>query len=138
MTLLVVVDTNVIVGGLLSHDEASPPARILDAMLAGSLHCVLSDQLLEEYRAVLLRPAIKARHGLTEPEVDVVLQGIVANAGWRRCGATTMHDDTHVVALLSAESAAIVVTGDAPLRESLARAGRTALTPAQFIAGPSA
>jgi predicted nucleic acid-binding protein len=80
MIALAVVDTNVVVSGVLARDGDSPTGRILDAMLIGDLHIVLSEELLAEYRAVLLRPAIVDRHGLSEAEVDVVLEGVVVNA----------------------------------------------------------
>ena len=73
MTLIALVDTKVIVSGLLAAADDSPTARILDAMAVGTLHFILSDELLAEYRAVLLRPAVATRHGLTEAEVDAVL-----------------------------------------------------------------
>jgi len=128
--LLAVVDTNVVVSGLLSRDGDSPTARILDDMLSGRLHFVLSDQLLAEYRAVLLRPAIAERHGLTDEDVDHVLEGLVVNAGWRDCPRTATRGDAHVLALLQAEAAAVLVTGDVALLKSARAAGRTACTPA--------
>ena len=48
----VIVDTNVIVAGLLTANAASPVARILDAMLAAAFPYVLSEALLDEYRGV--------------------------------------------------------------------------------------
>ena len=39
-----IVDTNVIVSGLLGADSNSPPARILDAMLAGTLLHLMSER----------------------------------------------------------------------------------------------
>lgn len=132
MVVLAVVDTNVVVSGLLSRDDGSPTARILDGMLAGSLHFVLSDQLLTEYRAVLLRPAIAERHGLSEQEVDRVLEAIVVNAAWRSCAETTTRRDAHVTALLQAEGSAVLVTGDAALLGSTREAGRVAHSPAEF------
>lgn len=132
MVVLAVVDTNVVVSGLLSRDGDSPTARILDGMLAGSLHFVLSDQLLAEYRAVLLRPAIAQRHGLSEQEVDRVLEAIVVNAGWRSCAETTTRGDAHVTALLHAESNAVLVTGDAALLGPTGEAGSTAYSPTEF------
>ena len=147
MTLVAVVDTNVVVSALLTADDDSPPARILDAMLSGDLRFVLSDRLLAEYRGVLLRPAIVARHGLTEAEVDAVLEAIVVNAGWRECAeaeadrtpAATRapRGDAHIVALLDAEPAAVLVTGDRALLESLRAAGRGTFTPAAFAAEPA-
>jgi putative PIN family toxin of toxin-antitoxin system len=84
MTLgLWVVDTNVLVAALLTAQADSPTARTLDAMLDGSLMFVLSPALLAEYRAVLLRPRLAQRHGLTEAEVDELLATITANAIWR-------------------------------------------------------
>src|SRR5690606_2425361 len=49
----VIVDTNVVVAGLLTGNDASPVARVLDGMLAGSFPFVVSEALLAEYRTVL-------------------------------------------------------------------------------------
>ena len=49
-----VLDTNVLVSGLLSH--AGPPARLLDAIETGLLIPVFSELILFEYLDVLLRP----------------------------------------------------------------------------------
>ena len=58
MTEPLVVDTNVVVSGLLTSVADAPPAMLLDAMLAGRVSFLLSTDLLAEYRDVLLRPAI--------------------------------------------------------------------------------
>jgi hypothetical protein len=42
----------------------SPVASVLDAMLSGSLHYLMSPALLAEYRSVLLRPKVTRLHGL--------------------------------------------------------------------------
>jgi len=75
-----VVDTNVVVAGLLASDCASPTARLLDRMLTGDLRFVLSVDLLAEYRLVLLRPAIATAHGLAAEEVDILLQRLARSA----------------------------------------------------------
>ena len=134
MIALAVVDTNVVVSGLLAHDRDSPTGRILDAVLSGDLRVVLSGELLAEYRAVLLRPAIVVRHGLSEAEVDAVIEGVVVNAAWRACAPATTRGDAHVLALLQAEAAAVLVTGDRALRESVELVGRRALTPGELAA----
>ena len=119
MTLgLWVVDTNVLVAALLTAQADSPTARTLDAMLNGSLMFVLSPALLAEYRAVLLRPRLAQRHGLTEAEVDELLATITANAIWREPHAPSSSPaapdagDAHLWALLACEPAAALVTGD--------------------------
>lgn len=50
----IVLDTNVLVSGLLNPDGA--PGRILDWILAGRLHILYDDRILAEYLDVLARP----------------------------------------------------------------------------------
>lgn len=49
----VVLDTNVLVSGLLNPD--GNPGRVLDLLLAGEITLVVDDRILSEYRAVLGR-----------------------------------------------------------------------------------
>ena len=115
-----IVDTNVVVAGLLTRDLASPVARVLDGMLTGRLAYLLSPALLREYREVLLRPAIASRHRLTPTEVDAVLTELVANARWREPASEPRAPDPgddHLWALL-AQRDAVLVTGDRLLLES--------------------
>ena len=55
----VVLDTNVLVSGLLKRD--SIPGRLLQGVWDGSLELVLSEPLLAELRAVLDYPKIRKR-----------------------------------------------------------------------------
>lgn len=115
-----VVDTNVVVAGLITGSPESPVAVILDAMLAGTLPYLMSPALLDEYRAVLLRPKITALHGLAEPEVDRVLVALAANGMWREPGAPAAAPDPgddHLWALLAGSPGSILVTGDRRLLE---------------------
>jgi len=59
-----VIDTNVVVSGLITKDARAPTARIVDGMLRGRFPFLLSNLTLREYREVLLRPAIRRKHGL--------------------------------------------------------------------------
>ena len=118
----VVVDTNVVVAGLLTADPASPTAITLDGMLAARFVFLLSEPLLAEYRAVLLRPAIRERHGLGEREVDRLLAEIVRNGTIReppnsRQAAPPAPDpaDQHLWDLVATEAGAVLVTGDRAL-----------------------
>lgn len=123
MSRLFIIDTNVLVAGLITSDAASPTAVILDAMLSGSLPYLLSPALLEEYRAVLLRPKLRRTHGLTETQIDTLLTEIVANAIWREPPNDAVHTapdpgDDHLWALLANESPCILVSGDRLLLEN--------------------
>lgn len=117
-----VVDTNVLVAGLISARPESPTARIVDAMLDGRLIYLLSPQLLQEYRQVLLRPKLLCLHGLDEEQIDQLLTELAANAIWRETpNETTEHapdpGDEHLWQLLATEPAAALITGDRLLSE---------------------
>ncbi len=114
---LVIVDTNVIVAGLITSQVESPTAQILDAMLDGRVMYLMSPALLEEYREVLLRPKLVRLHGLAEEEVDQILTHITANGIWHEPPSTVSTGapdpgDNHLWSLLESEPAAILVTGD--------------------------
>ncbi len=63
----VVIDRVVLVSGVLRPD--GPPGRLLDAVFAGALEVLVDDRILQEYRAVLLRP----RFALDPSDVGVLL-----------------------------------------------------------------
>ena len=110
-----VVDTNVVVAGLITGSSHSPVRSILDAMLSGALVFLLSPALLDEYRSVLSRPKLVKLHGLTETQIDQLLVELTANAIWRepKPGSPAPdRGDDHLWALLSAYSGSILVTGD--------------------------
>ena len=77
-----VVDTNVVVSGLIGS-STGPPARMLRAMLEGGTLYLMSSDLLAEYSAVLRRPKIARLHGRTNDEVNHLLADLIANAIWR-------------------------------------------------------
>ena len=131
-----IIDTNVIVAGLISRDPNSPTALILNEMLIGTMVFVLSPALLAEYRAVLLRPAITKRHGLSEPEIDQILIELTANAKWSEPIEDNKHQapddgDTHLWGLLSSHPEAILVTGDRLLVEN-PRPGSHIMVPSDY------
>lgn len=124
-----IIDTNVVVAALLTGDPEAPTVRILDGMIRGRFPFVLSVALLAEYRRVLARDRIRARHGLTMVQVDVILTDIAINAIVREAVAAeqTSPDpgDQHLWDLLAAVPDAVLVTGDRrllqepPLRASV-------------------
>lgn len=134
MTRRVVVDTNVLVSGLLTSRPDSPTCRIVDRMLAGELRIVLSETLLGEYRAVLLRPSIARLHGLEESAVDEVLIRLVEHAvlvdAHGNARGIDARDDEHLFAILDRVEDAILVTGDAAAAK---RAGTRGRSPRQLL-----
>lgn len=115
-----VIDTNIIVSGLIGADSTSPPARILDAMLDGDLVYLMSEELLTEYASVLRCPNLARLHRLNEGELDRLLADLVANAMWREpamAGRAPEPGDNHLWALLECHPGARLVTGDRLLLE---------------------
>lgn len=136
-----VVDTAVVVAGLLTRNPDSPTARILDRMSSGDLRFLLTVPLVAEYRAVLLRPKIAGVHGMDDDEVDQLLEEIVLNAGIREAAerAPDAPDpgDQHLWDLLEAEPGAVLVTGDRALLEN-PPPGRSVVSPRDYLALVSA
>ena len=115
-----VIDTNVVVAGLLTSSTHSPVASILDAMLSGTLIFLLSPALLTEFRSVLVRPRLIKLHDLTEAEIDRLLIELTANAIWcepKPSSPAPDRTDDHLWALPHAYPGSILITGDQLLLE---------------------
>ncbi len=133
---LCVVDTNVVVSGLIAGDSNTPPARILDSMIGGRILYLMSPALLSEYSAVLRRSAIAERHGLMSEQLDRFLTDLVANAMWREpptAGDAPDTGDNHLWALLASEPSAHLVTGDGLLLRT-PPSGASVVSPSHFVA----
>lgn len=73
----VIVDTNVLVSGLIS--EAGPPARVVDAILRGEIVPVMSAATYAELQDVLSRPRLTTffrRKGVTPHRLLVDLERV--------------------------------------------------------------
>ena len=66
----VVLDTNVVVSGLLN--PAGPPGRIVDLLLAGDLEPAFDDRIIAEYEAVLRRSKLGFELGDVLAFIDYV------------------------------------------------------------------
>lgn len=135
-TTVWVVDTNVLVAGLLTAEITSPPAIILDAMLAGQLRFLLCVELLAEYRTVLLRKAVQKRHGLKETEVDALLEALATNAIVADIAGRTETapdpGDNCLWRLLAVRSDAGLVTGDTVLLQQ-PQPGARVISPRKWL-----
>lgn len=132
-----IIDTNVLVAGLITSEARSPTANILDAMLSGSMLYLLSPELLQEYRDVLMRPMLTRLHGLNELEIDQILTEIAANAIWRESKPYKDHPspdpgDAHLWSLLASEPTAVLITGDRLLIEN-PKPQSTIISPATWV-----
>ena len=130
-----VVDTNVVVSGLLTRDPGAPTVTILNAMVEGSIRFLLSVELIAEYREVLLRPKIRDRHGLQDEEVDTILQTIALHGMLRSISTDADRGpdpgDAHLWALLDTSPGAVLVTGDRALIDAAPQEA-SVLAPREF------
>lgn len=70
----IVLDTNVLVAGLLNPDGS--PGRVVDLFLAGELTLLVDDRILAEYRDVLRRP----KFGFDHADVADLLDHVEASS----------------------------------------------------------
>lgn len=135
----VIVDTNVVVAGLLTANDASPVARLLDGMLAAAFPFVVSEALLAEYRTVLVRPNLRKLHGLTVAEIESILtdlaqHAIVLTPVPGAAPPAPDPGDQLLWDLLAARAKLLLVTGDKLLLQDVGMQGRV-ISPQAFVAG---
>ena len=132
--MLIVLDTNVIVSGLINPHGA--PARLIDLVLSTAVQVAFDDRILAEYREVLSRPLF----GFSESDIDAVLDHI------RLTGAPTLAgiyhlancpdpDDLPFAEIVIAANADVLVTGNASHFSFLAERGIRVMSPAAFLPG---
>ena len=74
-----VIDTNVLVSALLTHNIGVATAKVLDSVAMGDIVCVYNEDILMEYREVLHRPKFK----FPERKIDSLLAFIGACENFR-------------------------------------------------------
>ena len=128
MVRTIVLDANALVSGVLARHPAAPPFRVLQAVRADEWIILLSAAVVAEYRDVLLRPRVAARHRLRRDVIDSMLTRLM------ECGLVIDPSPSPFVApdpddqifwdLLESEPDAIFVTGDQALLTSTVFPGR--------------
>jgi putative PIN family toxin of toxin-antitoxin system len=127
----IVLDTNVVVSGLLT--AFGPPAQIIDLASSGDITLVVDDRILSEYEDVLTRP----RFGFDAVEIGDFLR--LANDGEHTIGAPLPFalvdpDDEPFLEVAIAGAVDALVTGNA--RHFTVPGGRLAvpiLSPRRFL-----
>ncbi|MEW6566960.1 MAG: putative toxin-antitoxin system toxin component, PIN family [Chloroflexota bacterium] len=131
--MLIVLDTNVIVSGLINPHGA--PARLIDLLLSTAVQLAYDDRILAEYEEVLSRPVF----GFSTRDIDALLDHIrlfglaalVADSPLRDCPDPS---DLPFAEVALASHADALVTGNAAHFDFLRRWGVRVVAPAEFIA----
>jgi putative PIN family toxin of toxin-antitoxin system len=130
----VVIDTNVVLSGLIKPD--SVPGQMLHAWRNGSFRLVLSDFLIEEIAETLTRPKIQALVPWSKRKIDRFVLELRAfcdevEPANLKADYPRDPDDIPVLATLIASNADVLVTGD---RDLLALREQYPIeTPAEFV-----
>lgn len=128
----VVLDTNILVSG--TGWPTAPPGKILDAWVAQIFNVVISKEIFEEYRRVLMDFATR----YPGVDIDPLLESIVSKALWvspePMAGPVCRdpNDDMFIAAALAGK-AKYIVSGDKALLYIQSFRTTEILTPAQFI-----
>ena len=128
----IVLDTNVLVSGLLS--PYGPPGRIVRMVAVAEVTLCFDARIVSEYRTVLLRP----KFGFDPAQVDALLEQIHAAgevAGGTKLGARLPDPaDEPFVEVALAGRAEYLVTGNRRHYPSRACHGIKVISPAEFLA----
>lgn len=77
--VLAVVDTNVLVSGLLSRNGESAVVRVFEALMAHKITPVISDEIIKEYNEVLHRIKFRFPSELVDSVIsEIISKGVKA------------------------------------------------------------
>ena len=127
----VVLDTNVLISAVLYGGN---PRTILEAALSGAIEVAVSEAIVQEFQAVLLRQ----RFGLSVQFVHNVVAELTSLAEWvtpeqHHQVVTEDPSDNLVLDCAVAANAQYLVTGDAHLLRLQSFQGVAIITPQHFI-----
>jgi putative PIN family toxin of toxin-antitoxin system len=140
--LAAVVDTNVLVAGVLTRSLRSASRRLVDRHRSGEFTLLLSPATLTEIQEVLALPQLRAMHHLTDDEIRLFCLRLEFDkntrvlAGTRPVSPSVTRDvsDTKWVALALEGHTDYLVTNDHRHLHRLRMIGRTRIvTPHKFL-----
>src|SRR5258707_7287067 len=108
--LRVVLDTNVVVSGLLRQKGA--PAAILDAATSKLFRCYVSQSLLDEYREVLARDYLGLDQQRTARFIGEIRERAIFVAPRKKITIARDPDDDRVIECALEARADFIVTGN--------------------------
>jgi uncharacterized protein len=127
----IVLDTNVVVSGLLN--SKGNPASVLSLVLTGAVQVCHDDRILAEYAEVLARPHFK----FDPRQIGDVLTKLASDGIPTSPSPAALNlpdpDDEPFLAVALAASADYLVTGNVVDYPSNKRQGARVVTPAEFV-----
>ena len=130
--MLVVLDTNVIVSGLMN--ETGKPGKIIDLALENRFQVAYDNRILGEYEDVLARPELRIRPASARAVIaHIELTGQLIDAGTLPSDGFQDPDDLPFAEVFITAGAQALVTGNLRHFSPLTEKGFTVYSPAQFL-----
>ena len=135
--LRVVIDTNVIVSGILSRK--GPPADILNAWRERRFLLLISPAIVAEVRAVLRYPRIRKKYPLSDREIDQLISlfehdALLLPGGADVAGSVTADPKDEIFLACALDGGAdTIVSGDHHLLDLKVYQEIPIITPSQFL-----
>ena len=131
----VVIDTNVIISGLIKKE--STPGEILRAWMENKFILLLSPQIFEEVSRVIRHPKVRQYHVLQDEEIEDFLLNLYSSTqeteGKIDLDVVDDPDDNIFIACAIEGNAEYVVTGDKIFLKLKEYKGIKIITPSQFL-----
>jgi putative PIN family toxin of toxin-antitoxin system len=130
--MLVVLDTNVAVSGLLN--ASGPPGKIVDLVMDNQIRVAYDDRILGEYEDVLYRPELRLNHIRVNAAIShIELSGKpVTPKALPSTGYTDPDDIVFAEVFITSEADALI-TGNARHYKPLLDLELSVLSPRQFL-----
>jgi len=130
--MLVVLDTNVVVSGLMS--ETGKPGRIIDLALENRFQVAYDDRILSEYEDVLARPELRIRPARARAVIaHIELTGQLIEADVLPVDGFQDSDDLPFAEVFITANAQALVTGNLRHFSPLVEKGLAIYSPAEFL-----
>lgn len=133
-----VLDTNVLVSGIVGFHKPTPPAQILEAWRAGEFQLVVSGHIIDELKSALEKPYFAQRITPQQVAGTIALfkeEAIVTPITINIQGAATHPEDDLTLATAVSAKVDYLVTGDQPLLRKVGNAyqGVNLVAPVTFL-----
>ena len=132
MSILIVLDTNVLVSSLLNPKGS--PGKILDLIIGGQIQVAYDDRILGEYEDVLARPELHIRPSQAFAVIGhIELSGKFVTAESLSTEGYPDLDDIMFAEVLIASTADALVTGNLRHYNPIIQRQMPVLSPVQFL-----
>lgn len=135
MTIRAVLDTNVLISGVIAPD--GPPRRVIEAWHQGKIALVTSEAIIDEVVRVLRYPKIYEAYNLIEEAITAVTESLWYDAeivpGDYEARASVDPDDDKFLACAVEGHAEYIISGDDDLLDLGTYRDVLIVTPQQFV-----